>query len=100
MVCETLAEAGYDQGTPKEIKMDDKEIIAQIGDLAAEERRLEEAHAGEGISEDERNRLQAIEVTLDRLWDLLRQRRALRDSGRSPDEAQERPGQTVEGYLQ
>ncbi len=61
--------------------MDDKEIIAQIGDLAAEERRLEEAHAGEGISDEERQRLQGIEVTLDRLWDLLRQRRALRDSG-------------------
>ena len=49
---------------------------------------------------EERRRARELEVTLDRLWDLLRQRRALRDAGRSPDEAIERPAGTVEGYLQ
>jgi hypothetical protein len=34
------------------------------------------------------------------LWDLLRQRRALRDAGRSPDAAAERGESTVEEYLQ
>lgn len=82
--------------------MDDAEIIHRIGELADEERRLEEAHAAtsEGLSKQERERLEALEVTLDRLWDLLRQRRALRRVGRDPDEAAERPAETVEHYQQ
>jgi hypothetical protein len=80
--------------------MDDKEIIKQIGDLATEERRLEEAHVGVGLSPDEHDKLRNIEVTLDQLWDLLRQRRALRDAGRSPDDAATRPAGTVENFQQ
>ena len=80
--------------------MDDREIVARIGELASEERTLEEAHADEGLSQEDQARLRELEVTLDRLWDLLRQRRALRDAGRDPDGAAERPGGTVEGYLQ
>lgn len=80
--------------------MDDHEIITQIGGLADEEKQLEERHVGEGLAPDEEKRLKSIEVTLDQLWDLLRQRRALRDAGRSPDEAAIRPGGTVEGYRQ
>ena len=80
--------------------MDDRQIIARIGELADDERRLEEAHAGEGLSEQERERLHGIERTLDQLWDLLRQRRALRHAGRSEDEAAERPPDTVARYQQ
>ncbi len=82
--------------------MDDAEIIHQIGELADEERRLEEAHVAtaQGLSKEERERLEALEVTLDRLWDLLRQRRALRRAGRDPDDAEERPADTVEHYQQ
>ncbi len=80
--------------------MDDSDIITEIGNLAHEEQRLEELHVGKGLSPHEEERLKAIEVTLDRMWDLLRQRRALRDSGRSPDGAVPRPEGTVEGYLQ
>jgi hypothetical protein len=82
------------------MQMDDKEITAQISALAEEERRLEEAHVGEGLSDDEHARLRSIEVTLDQLWDTLRQRRAKRDSGKNPDEAQTRSADVVEGYLQ
>jgi hypothetical protein len=39
-------------------------------------------------------------VTLDQLWDTLRQRRAKRDAGRNPDEAQTRSADTVERYQQ
>lgn len=80
--------------------MDDHEIITQIGSLADEEQHLEEMHVGDGLSPDEEKRLQSIEVTLDRLWDLLRQRRALRSAGRSPEDAAIRPEGTVEGYRQ
>ncbi len=80
--------------------MDDADIIKHIGQLADEERALEEAHLGDGVSADDRQRLDDLQVTLDRLWDLLRQRRALRSAGRDADEASERPSGTVEGYLQ
>jgi hypothetical protein len=80
--------------------MDDTEIVNRISELAAEEQRLEEAHVGEGLSDEERARKQDIEVTLDRLWDMLRQRRAKRSAGQDPDAASERSADTVEGYLQ
>jgi Protein of unknown function (DUF2630) len=80
--------------------MDDKEILAQINKLAEEEQRLEEGHVGDGLSEDEHARLHAIEVTLDQLWDVLRQRRAKRNAGGDPDVASERSEGVVEGYLQ
>ena len=80
--------------------MEDDEIITRIGNLADEERRLEELHVGDSISPEQHERLRAIEVTLDQLWDLLRQRRALRHAGLDPDEAAARPEGTVEGYRQ
>lgn len=48
----------------------------------------------------DRRRLEAVSVELDRCWDLLRQRRALRDAGQSPDAAEPRDADTVERYLQ
>jgi len=80
--------------------VDDHEIIARIGSLAEEEQHLEERHVGEGLSDEETARLKSIEVTLDRMWDLLRQRRALRDAGKSPEDAALRTEGTVEGYRQ
>jgi hypothetical protein len=80
--------------------VDDHEIISRIGGLADEEKRLEEQHVGEGLSADEEKRLRGIELTLDQLWDLLRQRRALRSAGRDPDQAAVRPEGTVEDYRQ
>jgi Protein of unknown function (DUF2630) len=80
--------------------MDDDTIIAQISALAEEEQRLEEGHAGEALSEVDHRRLHTIEVTLDQLWDLLRQRRAKRDAGQSADDVRTRSPETVEGYLQ
>ncbi len=82
--------------------MSDDEIIHRIGQLADEERRLEESHAQSavGLSAEEKARLDQLQVTLDQLWDVLRQRRALRRAGRDPEEAAERPPSTVEHYQQ
>ncbi len=80
--------------------MDDQQIIDRISALAEEERRLEERHVGSGLSSDEEERLRSIDVSLDQMWDLLRQRRALRRAGRSAEEAAVRPEGTVEGYRQ
>ncbi|HVA05858.1 MAG TPA: DUF2630 family protein [Acidimicrobiales bacterium] len=80
--------------------MDDQDIISRINELAAEEQRLEEAHVGEGLSEDEQRQLQSMQATLDQLWDVLRQRRAKRKVGANPNDARTRSVDTVEGYLQ
>jgi hypothetical protein len=80
--------------------MDDNEILAQINKLADEEQRLEEAHVGDGLSDEEHARLHSIEVTLDQLWDVLRQRRAKRKAGGDPDAAETRTAGIVENYLQ
>jgi predicted nuclease with TOPRIM domain len=79
---------------------DDKPIFSRIDELVAEEHELRTRHAaGQVADEDERTRLQALEVELDQCWDLLRQRRAKREYGENPDDAQARPAGTVEGYL-
>jgi hypothetical protein len=84
--------------------MSDESIAAQIERLVAEEhdlRRREQADSQDVEAlESDRGRLRNVEVELDRCWDLLRQRRALRDAGGDPDAAQVRDAGTVEGYRQ
>jgi hypothetical protein len=84
--------------------MSDESIAARIESLVAEEHQLrssEESDANdvEELSDDQR-RLEEVQVELDRCWDLLRQRRALRDAGGDPDQAQVRDADTVERYWQ
>lgn len=77
----------------------DSSIHAHIDDLIAEEKTLRERLAKGEISVEEENaRLSTVEADLDRCWDLLRQRDALREFGKNPDEAQVRSAKTVEGY--
>ena len=65
--------------------------------LVKEEHRL---RAEDSLSPADHHRLEAIQVELDRCWDLLRQRRALREFGRDPDQARVRPAGIVENYEQ
>jgi len=81
--------------------MDDKEILGHIDELIATERDLRAKVAtGDLSTGDERRQLAAIEESLDQCWDLLRQRRARREFGENPEEAQLRPATEVEGYQQ
>ncbi len=81
--------------------MNSDQVHAHIDDLVAEEQRLLERGGHEsGLDQPEHERLAAIKVELDRYWDLLRQRRALEESGLDPEVARIRSGETVEGYLQ
>jgi hypothetical protein len=84
--------------------MSDESIAAQIERLVAEEHDLRRREQADSHSEDaleaDRERLQSVEVELDRCWDLLRQRRALRSAGADPDDAQVRDARTVERYRQ
>lgn len=82
----------------------DEQVQAKIEELEQEERRLRrdegeaaEADADEQVARDAQ-RLEAIRIELDQLWDYLRQRRALRDAGQDPDNAQMRDPGTVERY--
>ncbi|MFC6882808.1 MULTISPECIES: DUF2630 family protein [Actinomadura] len=81
--------------------MDDKEILGRIHDLVGEEQRLRDRHQRTGLTEDEeRDRLERLEVALDQCWDLLRQRRARQEFGENPDDAEVRSVAEVEGYRQ
>ncbi|BBZ51154.1 DUF2630 family protein [Mycobacterium heidelbergense] len=81
-------------------KPTDNETLAYIRELVAEEKTLRERlqHRDVTVSE-EHDRLRRVEVELDQCWDLLRQRRALRETGGDPREAEVRPPDQVEGYL-
>lgn len=79
--------------------MNDSEIMSAISKLADEEHALlKSGEHGGGLSADEQARLKQLEVTLDQCWDLLRQRRARREFGQNPDDAQVRDADTVERY--
>ena len=80
--------------------MDDQEIIETIDRLVAEEHSLRENRSGQAQSESDSARLQALEVSLDQCWDLLRQRRARRQYGEDSDEATVRDPSVVEHYRQ
>ncbi|WP_319456655.1 MULTISPECIES: DUF2630 family protein [unclassified Mycobacterium] len=78
----------------------DRNILEQVNELVAEEKKLRSQLQHHEIDEtEEHKRLRALEVQLDQCWDLLRQRRALRETGQDPDQATARPGDQVEGYL-
>jgi hypothetical protein len=77
--------------------MDEKEILNRIHALVDEEHTLRE---GADHTDDQRTRMQELEVQLDQCWDLLRQRRAKRQYGEDPEEAEARPPSEVENYLQ
>jgi hypothetical protein len=81
--------------------MTDLDIFGTINDLSAEEERLyASAGDGGGLSEAERDRLQAIKVELDRCYDLLHQRQGRSDAGQDPNRAKPRTEEIVEGYEQ
>ena len=79
----------------------DEQIQRKIEQLEQEREGLrhDESTAREPVTDAARH-LEEIRVELDQLWDLKRQRQALHDAGRDPNEAQERSRQTVEGYWQ
>jgi hypothetical protein len=84
--------------------MSDESIADRIERLVAEEHELRRREQADSKSDDaletDRERLEAVAVELDRCWDLLRQRRALRSAGGDPDDAHVRDAETVERYQQ
>jgi hypothetical protein len=80
-----------------EKKQDDRPVRHHIETLVKEEHAL----YGQGaLSDADQRRLNELKVELDQCWDLLRQRRALREFGKDPDKAHVRPKEVVETYEQ
>ena len=80
--------------------MDDSQIHGIIESLVAEEHELWERESAGDATDADRRRLQQLKISLDQSWDLLRQRRALRQAGRDPDAGDVRAAEVVEGYEQ
>ena len=80
--------------------MEDSQIHGTIEQLVAEEHELWERESSGNAGGAEKQRLQELKVSLDQCWDLLRQRRALRDAGVDPDNATARDPSVVESYEQ
>ena len=78
--------------------MNDKEIHQSIEQLVAEEHALFEQ--GDRMTDADRKRLKDVNVQLDRMWDLLRQRRAREEFHQDPNSAKERPPEVVESYVE
>jgi hypothetical protein len=84
--------------------MSDESITARIERLVTEEKDLrareQQDREDDASLEADTERLRAVEVELDRCWDLLRQRRAKEEFGQDPDDAEARSSDTVENYKQ
>jgi len=79
---------------------EDQSVLNQIQKLVTEEHRLYAQGAGGASPGADREQLAKIQIELDQCWDLLRQRRGLRDAGQDPSTAQVRPPGVVENYAQ
>ena len=79
--------------------MDDDKVTHTINELAREEHALFERESRGTATDADRERLRRLQVMLDQCWDLLRQRRAKREFGMNPEEAQVRDEKTVKGYI-
>ena len=73
----------------------ESKVLSHIQRLVAEEHQLFEHPSP---STDQSKRLAEIQAELDQCWDLLRQRRALRETGHKPAEAHVRPAGVVKNY--
>jgi Protein of unknown function (DUF2630) len=82
----------------------DESIADRIERLVSEEHELRHREEADSLDADrleaDQERLRSVEVELDRCWDLLRQRRAIRAAGGNPEDAHARDADTVERYLQ
>lgn len=81
-------------------QVEDQSVLNHIQKLVTEEHRLYALGAGGVSPGTDRAQLVKIQVELDQCWDLLRQRRGLRDAGQDPGKAQARPPGIVENYAQ
>jgi hypothetical protein len=73
----------------------EESVLKRIDQLVEEEKEL---YGREQRSEEDHKRLELLQVELDQCWDLLRQRRALQEFGKDPEQAEVRSPEVVEDY--
>jgi hypothetical protein len=73
----------------------DNSVLSHITKLTEREEHL---YGKESMTDDDIKELHKVKLELDQYWDLLRQRRALRDAGENPNQAEMRDSDTVENY--
>jgi Protein of unknown function (DUF2630) len=78
----------------------DPQIHGTIEELVSEEHELWQRESAGTATDEDRQRLESVKVALDQCWDLLRQRRAKRDAGLDPEQAELRRPEVVEHYEQ
>jgi hypothetical protein len=79
--------------------VDEQNILGSISDMIAKEHEIrQQLGSGKVTESDAHQQLQALEISLDQCWDLLRQRRARQEFAQDPEQAAVRPADTVERY--
>ena len=74
---------------------EDGSVLSHITKLTEREEHL---YGKENLTDEDVKELHKVKVELDQYWDLLRQRRALRDAGENPNRAEMRSSDIVENY--
>ena len=74
----------------------DESLFRKIEGLVHEEQHL---YGKSKLADHDQVRLEDIKVELDQCWDLLRQRRALREFGGDPSQAHARDADVVKKYI-
>jgi hypothetical protein len=76
----------------------DAGVFDHINELTREEHELWQKESRHEATDADKHRLEELKVLLDQCWDLLHQRRGLRDAGLDPNEASARKPEIVEAY--
>ena len=79
-----------------ENKIEDGDVLSHIKKLTAKEEML---YGKENLSDEDIRELHEAKTELDQYWDLLHQRRALRDAGENPAKAEMRSSDTINKYV-
>jgi hypothetical protein len=75
--------------------MEDNQVLSHIKNLTVTE---EELYGKENLTEEDIKQLHKVQLDLEQCWDFLRQRRALRNAGNNPDDAEIRDAETIKNY--
>lgn len=79
--------------------MQDQAVVDRINELAHQEHDLHTLASKRRLTDGELVRRDSVRILLDQWWDLLHQRRALRNAGMDPGAARVRDERVVEGYV-
>jgi hypothetical protein len=80
-----------------ENQVEDNAVLSHIKKLTAKE---EDLYGKQDLTDEDIRELHKVKSELDQYWDLLHQRRALRDAGENPAKAAMRTIDTINNYVE